>query len=188
MAGFAISDLKIDGTSLGTMSSYTFNAIASNHTIAATFVKSQTGVVVTAINCGGSTFKDTYGISYKADIYSNGGGAVKTTAPVADTVDDVLYQSYRHGYVFGYAIPVPNGTYTLKLRFAELSVTAAGQRIFNVSVQGTKVLSNLDLFSRAGLNRAFVVALPVTVSNGMLKVNFTGVVNRALINAIVLTK
>src|SRR5208283_2321510 len=37
---YAISDVKVDGTSVGAVSSYTFSNVTANHTISATFTKS----------------------------------------------------------------------------------------------------------------------------------------------------
>jgi len=37
--GYKISDVKVDGNSVGSVSSYTFTNITSNHTISATFEK-----------------------------------------------------------------------------------------------------------------------------------------------------
>ena len=40
--------------------------------------------------------------------------------------------------------------YTVRLHFAEPKKVAAGQRVFDVSVQGTPVLSSFDIVARAG--------------------------------------
>jgi hypothetical protein len=46
-------------------------------------------------------------------------------------------------------------TYTVRLHFAELTWTAAGQRKFNVAINGTNVLTAFDVFAAAGgRNRA----------------------------------
>src|SRR5208283_4104968 len=37
---YAIADVKVDGTSVGAVSSYTFSNVTANHTISATFTKS----------------------------------------------------------------------------------------------------------------------------------------------------
>jgi hypothetical protein len=40
---------------------------------------------------------------------------------------------------------------TVRLHFAEIgSVTAAGQRVFNVAANGVSLLSNFDLFAAGG--------------------------------------
>lgn len=49
-SGYAISNVKIDGVSIGAVKSYTFENITENHTIEVTFMKAngnpQTGVMV----------------------------------------------------------------------------------------------------------------------------------------------
>ena len=44
----------------------------------------------------------------------------------------------------------PAGSYTVRLDFAEIYWTAAGQRLFNVSINGQQVLTNFDIFATAG--------------------------------------
>ena len=46
--------------------------------------------------------------------------------------------------------------YTVRLHFAEIYWTAAGQRRFNVAINGTQVLTNFDIFATAGANKALV--------------------------------
>jgi len=64
-----------------------------------------------------------------------------------------VYEDVRDR-VFGYHIPVPNGTYAVTLQFVEGSIDRARGRVFDVSVQGRKVLENFDIFARAGKFRA----------------------------------
>jgi hypothetical protein len=53
----------------------------------------------------------------------------------------------------------PGVPYTVRLRFAEIgSVTAAGQRVFNVAANGVSLLSNFDIFA-AGGGKAFVAVV-----------------------------
>ena len=64
-----------------------------------------------------------------------------------------MYGTERYGSAhasFGYSIPVANGNYNVSLDFAETYVTAAGQRIFSVSINGTQVLTNFDIYAAAG--------------------------------------
>jgi len=54
-SGYKISDVKVDGVSIGAVSSYTFTNIASNHTIEATFEKEITETVI-ILQIGNTTF------------------------------------------------------------------------------------------------------------------------------------
>src|SRR5208283_4764580 len=97
-----------------------------------------------------------------------------------------LYQSERYGN-FSYNIPLTNGNYNVTLKFAEIYWNATGQRIFNVSMQGTPVISNLDIYAKVGKNAAYDVTKPVSVTNGTLNINFTTVVDNAKVSAIEIT-
>ncbi|WP_226163610.1 malectin domain-containing carbohydrate-binding protein, partial [Hymenobacter terricola] len=105
------------------------------------------------LNAGGGALATTLG-AFAADqgFAPSPGNTYATTAPIAGTTDDALYQTERYGTngAMSYALAVPNGTYTVTLHFAELYWTAAGQRVFDVSLEGTPVLSRYDIFRKAG--------------------------------------
>jgi hypothetical protein len=54
-SGYKISDVKVDGKSMGPVSTYTFTNITSNHTIEAVFVKQSTQIVI-VLKIGSTTF------------------------------------------------------------------------------------------------------------------------------------
>jgi len=148
--------------------------------------------LVTAINAGG----DTEG-SYVADTDSSGGSTYSSNASVdMSGVDNpapqAVYQTVRYGN-FSYTIPnlTPNETYTVRLHFNEVywgtdGSDATGKRIFNVSVNGTTALTNFDIFDAAGgANKAIVEQLPATAdSNGNITLQFSSVVDNAMVNGI----
>lgn len=129
------------------------------------------------INCGGPRYTDKNGKVYEADRkYSKAKGAgyltgksAKTGAAISGTEDQVLYQSERWG-TSGYNFDLPNGTYKVKLHFAETFNNEAGKRIFSVYLQRKKVLSDLDIFKEAGSNKALDYEFPVLVTNGQLNI------------------
>jgi len=53
--GYKIKDVKVDGTSVGAVNTYTFTNITSNHTIEAVFVKQSTQIVI-VLKIGSTTF------------------------------------------------------------------------------------------------------------------------------------
>jgi large repetitive protein len=187
--GYRISDVKVDGTTKGPASAYTFTDINASHTIAATFVaESPTNQPVFAVNCGGPRYVNKTGIIYQADTGFVGGGTYSTTNPIGGTDDALLYQSERWGN-FSYNIPVTNGNYTVTLKFAEIyPYSSQGSRVFDVKIEGKEVISNLDLFVKAGKFKAYDVAIPVTATDGMLNIDFQADAGSAKISAIVLTK
>src|ERR1700677_4924007 len=76
--------------------------------------------------------------------------AISTTG-ITNPAPQSVYQHNRYGN-FTYTIPgLTAGTsYTIRLHFAEEYWTTAGSRIFNVSIDGTQVLTNFDIFATAG--------------------------------------
>lgn len=92
---------------------------------------------------------------------------------VAGTDIQKIYQSVRYD-MDGYRLSVPNGDYSVTLQFNEPFYNEAGKRVFDVSVQGKPVLQRLDIFGRAGKNRALDFTYPdVSIHNGALNIAFT---------------
>jgi hypothetical protein len=139
--------------------------------------------VVWTVNAGGPKYTDKQGIVYRGDLQKKTGYVYTTTAAIAGTTDDPLYQSERWGD-FSYAIPVENGDYLVTLKFAEMYWTQPGQCVFNVLLEGVKVVSNLDVVAKVGPNTAYDVTLPVHVTDGQLDIKFRSVVDYAMVNAI----
>ena len=143
------------------------------------------------INGGGRPFLDQGGAMWVEDrAYSlgsfgiNGGSSNMVTTAIAGTADGVLYQSERLGVTFTARFDCPNGTYETTLYEAETRWTAAGQRLFNVSIQGQQVLSNFDIVAAAGgPNKAVAVTFTNIVAGGQLQIDFTGVATASDTNA-----
>ncbi|MEO6892494.1 MAG: malectin domain-containing carbohydrate-binding protein, partial [Ktedonobacteraceae bacterium] len=116
----------------------------------------------------------------------NSGNAINTSG-VSNPAPQAVYQSNRYGN-FSYAIPglTANATYTVRLHFAETYWTAAGQRIFNVSINGQSVLANFDIVASAGgANKAVVQQVNGTANaSGTLTIQFTTVKDNAQVNGI----
>ncbi len=132
------------------------------------------GALVVAVNAGGQS--TTYnGVSYEADNYYSNGSSYSTTADISGTNEDGLFQSERYG-TFSYSIPVTAASYSLKLHFAEIYFTSAGQRLFNVKVEGNTVLTDIDLYTLAGANGVYTAKVNnVPVSDGSLDISIEGV-------------
>ena len=183
-AGYAISSLKVNGTSVAAATTYSFTNVKAAQSIEATFAAQSAGSGSSlAINAGGSQSTDGSGVSYLADASFSGGAAGTTSVPIAGTTDDILYQTERWG-ASSYSIPMANGNYNLTLKFAETYWSAAGKRIFDVTVNGQTVVSNLDIFAKVGKDTAYDVVLPVSVTNGTLAIKFVNKVDNAKICAI----
>jgi hypothetical protein len=121
-----------------------------------------------------------------ADTLFSGGNTYRTTAAIAGTTDDALYQSERYGN-FTYNVPVANGDYVVTLKFAEIYFSSAGMRVFDVLIEGAKVVSNLDVLAQVGRNTAHDVTVSVRVTDGMLNITFRSIFNNAKVSAIVIS-
>ena len=142
--------------------------------------------VIFAVNCGGPEYVDKEGIIYQADTLFSGGRIRVSKATIERTDDGVLYQSERYGN-FSYNIPVSNGNYMVILKFAETRQPAAGRSVFDVEIEGAKVLSHLDLFAQVGKNKAYDVTIPVNVTDSILNISFIPHVSNATVSAIVIS-
>ncbi len=136
----------------------------------------------------GSTvpFKDSAGNVWLPDQgFDNSDTVERPDAPITGTKDPGLYQS-EHYSMTSFSCKIPNGKYVAKLHFCETfeSIDGKGQRVFSYNVQGHP-FKDFDVFEKAGgANRAYVETVPVEVTNGIFKIDFTSNVENPQINAI----
>lgn len=136
------------------------------------------------IHAGGAAYTDSSGNVWSADANYKGGLTYSTDQPISNTSDTALYQTERYGNM-KYNLSVPNGNYTVILKFAEIYWKTTGSRIFNVSMNGVQVLSNFDIFAAAGgAQKAIDKSFPITVSGGVISITFSGIIDNAKIDAI----
>ncbi|WP_114752532.1 PKD domain-containing protein [Pleomorphovibrio marinus] len=105
-----------------------------------------------------------------------------------------MYQSSRtvpngSGASLTYNIPVPNGvyvvsTYHIERRFGVLVPGSPGRRVFNISLQGNVVKSQVDLFAEAGIDPMKLVFENVEVTNGLLEISMASINDRPTISGI----
>jgi len=108
------------------------------------------------------------------------GGNTKTVADainvsIANAAPPAVYQSERWG-ACAYGLPLPAGSYTVRLHFAETTYRAAGKRRFNVDLNGKRVLTEFDVFAEAGgADKAVVRDFPGIAPgpDGLITVAFT---------------
>ena len=130
------------------------------------------GTPIARINAGGAGYTDASGNNWSGDFSFSGGNTAQTSAGIAGTASPTLYQTCRWG-AFSYNFAVPNGNYTVNLKFAEIYYSTAGSRVFNVAINGTPVLSNFDITAQAGAFTALDKSFPVTVTNGQIAIQFS---------------
>ena len=133
---------------------------------------------VDQIDCGSSSAVSPF----VADEFFSAGNEFSSTATintsgVTNAAPAAVYQTVRWNSSFTYTIPnlTAGSTYTVRLHFCELTWTAAGQRVFNVAINGNSYLSNFDIFATAGAeNKAVVEQTTATAnSSGQIVISFT---------------
>ena len=180
---YVVEALDADGTS------------AASAQAAAT-TQAASGAEIVAIACGGPAESNSGGgdYSFVADEDFSGGGdnspvtaTINLTQPGANAAPMGVYQHGRAG-VFTYTIPglTAGSTYTVLLHFAETYFTAAGDREFNVAINGTTVLTNLDIYGTVGKDAALLETFTATAnSSGDIVIAFTdGAANQPVVMGI----
>ncbi|PSR56485.1 hypothetical protein AHMF7605_24810 [Adhaeribacter arboris] len=154
--------------------------------------------LVYRINAGGGSTSTSIGVFAADKYFSPSPGYVDTsTKGIAGTSDDAMYQNQRgstsNNGTFNYNFPVSDGQYRVKLFLAELYWTKPGQRVFDVSAEGTKVLNNYDILQNVAPLTATSETFTVDVTDGTLNLYFSalasdGGVNRPQIGGIEIVK
>jgi glucose/arabinose dehydrogenase/PKD repeat protein len=135
------------------------------------------------------------GDTFITDQFGIGGMLYTDAIPIDGTTDDELYQSEIFGPAggtFSYEIPVGvAANYDIRLHFAELffgvgsQTGGSGSRVFDVSIEGTTVLSNFDILSEVAPATALAKEFNnVLINDGFASIVFTGVTQSAKINGI----
>lgn len=141
------------------------------------------------VACGGPGGTDQAGNVWSADSGFSGGYQWTAANQPALGSQPVPYNALRasSGFPFTYSFTLqPNSTYTVTLKFIEPNKTAAGQRIFGVSLNSTVNFSSIDLFATTGLLKPldlmpFVVS---TGSDGKITITLTPATGNAVLSGI----
>ncbi len=130
-----------------------------------------------SVNAGGAAAG-----SFLADTFFSGGSTYSTTNAIDTALltgampPQAVLQTERYGE-FSYTFPnrTPGSPQTVTLYFQESFWTAVGQRTFDVSINGTTVLSGFDIFAAAGGgNRATARTFSATATaSGQIVIQFT---------------
>lgn len=139
------------------------------------------------VQAAGDGYTTTDGRFFAAPSGFTGGTQSTGAYAVAGTDNDPLYYERRYG-AFTFSKAVANGTYTLKLYFAENGQQVVGGRKFDVFAEGKQVLNDYDIYKEAGYRTATVKTFTVNVSDQKIDLSFAKVVDNALLSAIELVK
>jgi hypothetical protein len=139
------------------------------------------------INSGGPAVS-----SFLADEGFSGGGVVATgdsiqTINVPKGLPMEVFQDSRTGS-FTYTVQgfAPTSNHTVTLYFVEPNFDAVNSRLFNVSINGTTVLSNFDIFLAAG-DKNTPVAQKLSAAadgTGQYVLAFTPILGEALLSGL----
>jgi pectin methylesterase-like acyl-CoA thioesterase len=131
--------------------------------------------------------------SFQADQYYSGGSTYSNTNTVdvsqipSSPPPVALFNNERYG-AFSYTIPgfTAGSSYAVTLYFAETYLTSSGKRLFGVTINGSTVLSNFDIYASAGgQNKAIARSFSATAnSNGQIVIQFISSTDNPKINGI----
>lgn len=177
------------GSPLTSASSATEGASGAGATTAAGTTTGAAASETVAINAGGpasgSFWADKYftgGATYGNDA-TNDISQIKSNPPPA-----AIFNTERYG-AMTYTIPDRSGPQTVTLYFSENYVTGPGQRLFDVRINGTTVLSKFDIYASAGgANRAIAKSFTTTANaGGQVVIEFIAGVQSPKISGIAVT-
>jgi hypothetical protein len=158
----------------------------------ATFTVSNAAVGDTIrVNSGATApFTDAAGRVWAADSGFVGGEAYSDfNVTIAGTPDPALHQDERWDdadFSYNFQVTTP-GSYIVGLYEATLWDGACGEgtRVFDVTINGTKVLTNYDMSKEVGCLTAQIKSFVVVTSDGKINITFNvGAVQNPKINAI----
>ena len=152
---------------------------------------------VLRLNCGGDEigYGDTV---FTEDNYFGGDTMDFENTMVTDVMEtemDGIYLQQRTTIddlgSFAYTIPITNGTYILKLHFAELHYGApsggmggTNARVFDIEVEGAVILEAFDMFMEAGALTAIVKEFEITIDDQELNIRASASTDRPALSAI----
>jgi hypothetical protein len=191
LASVAGTSYSATGLTPSTLYYYAVVAVGSTtSTPARASATTEAASAVVSVNAGGGSVG-----SFVPDTDFSGGATYANSTPVsvagvANAAPVAVYQDQREG-VFTYTVPGlgANTKHTVTLHFAELYFRAAGSRKFNVSINGTPVLTNFDIVQTAGSAYKAVVEQFTATANaiGQIAIQFTrGSVDQPALSGLVI--
>ncbi|BCE02006.1 endo-1,4-beta-xylanase [Marinicellulosiphila megalodicopiae] len=142
--------------------------------------------VLKAINSGSNTSVIYDSITFEADQYSTGGTVNSTTDDIAGAQEFAMLQTERYGS-YRYEIPVSNDQYQVELFFVEMYQEDSNLRSFNVNVENTSVVSQIDLYNTVGHDTMYSLSSNVvSVNDNSLTIELESIIDNATISGFVI--
>jgi hypothetical protein len=135
-AGYYISDVKVDNSSIGAVTTYTFNNITSNHIISAVFAHITFNITGSADTGGTINPAGVNAVNYKTD-------ATYSIVPDAGyIINDVRADGISVGTVSSYTFYSVTSNHTLTATFKRITITitATGNSGGSISPEGVTTL------------------------------------------------
>jgi glycosidase len=144
-------------------------------------------------DCSGNVWLEDTNYSVGAFGYSRGtNGYLDNSIVGVCSSAQSLYQRERYstgGSGFLYQFDCPEGVYQITLLEAETYWSGPGEREFNVFIQGRQVLTNYDIYAKAGgQNVPVTLAFTNNVTNSQLQILFISVVDNARVSGVQVVK
>lgn len=139
------------------------------------------------INCGGSAAPPFGGDADFSGGSTYAAAGTVDTGSVTDPAPQAVYLSMRWGQMSYTLTGLSAGaSYRVRLHFAETYWGSAGQRVFNVSINGKAALTNFDVVAAVGANfKAVVKEFDVRAqSDGSIAVAFNPVTDQPMVSGI----
>ncbi|MGH2753738.1 MAG: malectin domain-containing carbohydrate-binding protein, partial [Actinomycetota bacterium] len=159
------------------------------------------GSVVYRINAGGPPVDDLPSgwaadttaapaaqVNTGSNTFSTGQNINMTHASIPAGTPQAVFKDERYDPVgdpsMQWDFPVAPGDYEVRLYFAELFLTGAGQRLFDVNIEGITALKNYDIVAAAGAPKKGIVETFMVSSDGNLDIDFLRAVENPTVTAI----
>lgn len=145
------------------------------------------------INAGTTVDVEYQGNNFAGDGKNNSLFQNSYTYANVNATSEKLYQTERNGENLKYAIPLPDGTYTVKTYHYELwfgkygPKAGPGKRVFDISIEGKTVKKNFDIY-KENKNRPTELTFNVQVVDGVLDLELSASKDRASLSAIAIYK
>jgi Malectin domain len=133
--------------------------------------------------------------SFTGGLSGSSNGTSSGTPNFGDAQLNEVMRTQAYGGNLGINLALPNGTYQIQLLFWEpyfgVQVAGAvGSRVFNIVVEGQPSVTGLDLIAQHGagvLNQGVIYTQVVSVTDGSIDINLTGITDNATFAGIVVS-
>ena len=138
-----------------------------------------------SINAGGPAAGSFTADRFFTSGSTYGNDATVDVSQIASNPPAAIFGTERYG-AMKYTIPDRSGPQTVTLYFAETYVSGSGMRVFGVTINGTRVLADFDIYASAGgANRAISRTFTTTAdSSGNVLIEFISGTENPKINGI----